>query len=291
MEDGMSEEQALLSLFPKPSSKAREKSRESIATGIIALLAKLMLLWPSAEIQRVMANDPGLKDAYKKQDLIQWILAFQQFCLSGSGNSIINVDVAEKRITNLRMKTNGYLEYVNQFRIASENLALCKSTFSQERIVSIFNKNLDQSETGFYRWHKDFLNPRNSLYELQSQPLSESIRVSQEYYDTVIRSSEEDISPKHHSNPKPEPHVLFTAGTKDTVSSRSRVEKRKSDISPSASSKSSKIKYNDNSNSNSVSSKGKAPFGNTTNTVCTKFAMGTCVYGEKCKFLHVKSPK
>jgi len=276
--EGVDRAGAIELLFPENQKQARERTRQSINSSLQSLFGKIAYLWPRDDIQTLMQADAGLVKADLESDLLRWYQAFLKFCLTSSGNSEVNIKQAESKISNLRMKHDGYLEYAEAFKLASENLKMCKSTFTEERIVALYFENLDQSQDRFFRWHKDFLTVFHPLNSYRVRTLAEAMTLTQQHYDQVIRATaRSDIrtekQPKHDQASQPTALAMVT-----TPSGK----KRKSE-SPAKASKTSKVK-SDNSNKTS----GVAPNGATTSTVCNRYSSGTCTFGAKCRFLHIK---
>ena len=292
--DSMIEAQAIASLFPVATSRAREKSRETLNAAILGLLSKIMYVWPTSEVKLLMAQNDKLTEAYEQNDLLKWYLAFQQFCLSGAGNPEVNKDRAEKRISNLKMKNEDFLEYIKQFREAAEDLKLCNSDYTQERINTFFFQNLDQSEFQFYRFYRRFLDKYDEFHQFRTKTLSEAITIVHEYYDEVIRAAKlVHVHPKptknnpsdnsNSNNPpvdKPDSTVLFVGTPR---------KKRKTDSS--ADTRANKPRVNEAATTKPTTTPpiGKAPNGRPTNAVCITFQTDNCKYGKSCKFLHIKS--
>ena len=177
-------------LYPKAMAKARADKRARLTQAAQALLGKAMLLWPANDVRDLMSQDTKLMSAYEKVDLIAWVNALKGFCLEGTGNVDNNIRFAEDYITKLKMKPTRFTAYVKEFKAAAENLATCGSTFTQERIVTLFIKNLDQ--VVFLNFFVNFLDCRHSLNELKTGTLQEAITVVLRYYNQVIRSCEGD---------------------------------------------------------------------------------------------------
>ena len=177
-------------LYPKATAKARADKRARINLAAQALLGKAMLLWPAQDVRDLMSQDVKLTSAHERVDLIAFVNALKEFCLEGTGNVDNNIRVAEDYITKLRMKPNRFTAYVMEFKAAAENLATCGSTFTQERIVTLFIKNLDQIV--FLNFFVNFLDCRHSLNELKTGTLQEAITVVLTYYNQVIRSAFDD---------------------------------------------------------------------------------------------------
>ncbi len=116
---------AITHLFPVENKKAREAARLEINSTSLALTQLLNLLWPSEDIRLLMVNDPDISAAVVNSDLIAWNTAFQSFCLSGSGNKEINIEIAEKKIEGLRMVSGETEAYIKAFKACAENLMLC----------------------------------------------------------------------------------------------------------------------------------------------------------------------
>ena len=192
------EAQITKALYPKQTAKARADKRARLNQAAQALLGKAMLLWPAPDVRDLMAQDTKLAAALETVDLIAFVKALKEFCLEGTGNVDNNIRVAEDHITNLKMSRTRFTQYVKEFKAAAENLATCGSTFTQERIVTLFIKNLDQSV--FLNFFVNFLNPRHSLNELKTGTLQAAIIQVHEYYTAVIRVVEDDDAASSLSN-------------------------------------------------------------------------------------------
>ena len=177
-------------LYPKATAKARSDKRARLNLAAQALLGKAMLLWPSQDVRDLMAQDTKLMSAFESLDLIAFVNALKEFCLEGTGNVDNNIRIAEDHITKLKMVRLRFTQYVKDFKAAAENLATCGSTFTQERIVTLFVRNLDQSV--FINFFVNFLDVRHSLNELKTGTLLVAITVVHEYYNSVIRVVEDD---------------------------------------------------------------------------------------------------
>jgi hypothetical protein len=299
MGETMTEEEAVASLFPQSTAKARAKNRENIDQALMGLLSKLMYVWPSQEIRLLMASNDRLTEAAEQNDLIKWFVVFQQFCLSGAGNTEVNREKAERRMTNLKMKNGDFLDYTKHFREAADDLKSCESTFSEERIVTLFFQNLDQDPNAFFRWFRRFLDKKDDLYSFRTKPLSESIAIAQEYYDEVIRAASSNSSSHQalrpilsnasnsnysrvvsHSNSHSKPdgnkfgHVLVSAAS----------AKRKPE--PSANTRFNKPRVEFSAINSRNSPVLKSPSGRITNRICKMFQTNSCKYGDNCKFIH-----
>ena len=213
-------------LYPKVTAKARADKRARLNQAAQALLGKAMLLWPAPDVRDLMAADLKLTAALETVDLIAFIKALKEFCLEGTGNVDNNIRVAEDHITNLKMSRTRFTQYVKEFKAAAENLATCGSTFTQERIVTLFIKNLDQ--TVFFNFFMNFLNPRHSLNELKTGTLQAAITEVHEYYTAVIRVVEDDDAASSLSNMSggvgggghtPPVKVINAKGLKEVVAS------------------------------------------------------------------------
>ncbi len=177
-------------LYPKATAKARADKRARLYQAAQALLGKAMLLWPAQDVRDLMSQDAKLTSAHDTVDLIAFVSALKEFCLEGTGNVDNNIRVAEDHITKLKMSPGRFTQYVKEFKAAAENLTTCGSTFTQERIVTLFIRNLDQSV--FINFFVNFLDVRHSLNELKQGTLQEAITVVHEYFTSVIRVVEDD---------------------------------------------------------------------------------------------------
>ena len=185
-----SEHRVFRVLYPKATAKARADKRARLNQAAQALLGKAMLLWPAQDVRDLMSQDVKLVSAHETVDLIAFVNALKEFCLEGTGNVDNNIRVAEDYITKLKMSRYRFTAYVKEFKAAAENLTTCGSTFTQERVVTLFIKNLDQSV--FINFFVNFLDVRHSLNELKTGTLQDAITVVHEYYTSVIRVVEDD---------------------------------------------------------------------------------------------------
>ena len=188
----MEERHALEYLFPKASAKSRTDNRTKILSSAQALLGKAMLYWPESDVCALMSTDTKLLSAYEKIDLIAWVNDLKEFCLVGTGNIENNIRIAEESITALKMEKDKFTDYVKDFRAAADNLSRCGSNFTQERIVSLFFKNLDQKQ--FNQFYANFLDKNHHLNERKNGNLQEAITAVYEYYNEVIRVMEDNAS-------------------------------------------------------------------------------------------------
>jgi hypothetical protein len=185
-----SEHRVFRVLYPKATAKARADKRARLNQAAQALLGKAMLLWPAQDVRDLMSQDVKLVSAHETVDLIAFVNALKEFCLEGTGNVDNNIRVAETYITKLKMSRYRFTAYVKEFKAAAENLTTCGSTFTQERVVTLFIKNLDQSV--FINFFVNFLDVRHSLNELKTGTLQNAITVVHEYYTSVIRVVEDE---------------------------------------------------------------------------------------------------
>ena len=185
-----SEHRVFRVLYPKATAKARADKRARLNQAAQALLGKAMLLWPAQDVRDLMSQDVKLMSAFETVDLIAFVNALKEFCLEGTGNVDNNIRVAEDYITKLKMSRYRFTAYVKEFKAAAENLTTCGSTFTQERVVTLFIKNLDQSV--FINFFVNFLDVRHSLNELKTGTLQNAITVVHEYYTSVIRVVEDE---------------------------------------------------------------------------------------------------
>jgi hypothetical protein len=179
-------------LYPKAMAKARADRRSRLDQQAQALLGKAMLLWPAPDVRDLMSLDIKLTSAVETVDLIAFVNALKEFCLEGSGNVDNNIRVAEDTITNLRMGKNRFTAFIKDFKAAAENLISCGSNFTQERVISLLMKNLDQSV--FVNFHINYLDVNHHLNALRLGTLQDAITVVHQYYNSVIRVVEDDSS-------------------------------------------------------------------------------------------------
>lgn len=192
LEQDLDERIALEYLFPKATAKSRADNRTKMLSSAQALLGKAMLFWPEPDVISLMNIDAKLTSAYEKVDIIAWVNALKEFCLAGTGNIENNIRIAEESITALKMEKGKFTDYVKDFRAAADNLSRCGSNFTQERIVSLFFKNLDQEQ--FVQFYANFLDKNHYLNERKNGSLQEAISAVYDYFNSVIRVMEDNAS-------------------------------------------------------------------------------------------------
>ena len=177
-------------LYPKAMAKARADKRARLDQQAQALLGKAMLLWPAPDVRDFMALDLKLTSAVETVDLVAFVNALKEFCLEGTSNVDNNIRVAEDHITILRMGKNRFTSFVKEFKAAAENLITCGSSFTQERVISLLMKNLDQSV--FIYFYINYLDFNHHLNTHKLGTLQEAILVVHQYYNSVIRVVEDE---------------------------------------------------------------------------------------------------
>lgn len=177
---------ALAILFPESGKVTREKFRAKVDRESRALLQMLTMSWPSIDIRTRMESDGDLDEAFKKLDLIAWVKAFNKFCLNSSGNKQLSRENAEKTLESIKMKGIDLSTYVRDFVKAADNLATVGSSWNDLRIVTLFIKNLNQSESVFNNAHRKFSDKHESIYVLQANKLSFAVTWIEDYFKEVI---------------------------------------------------------------------------------------------------------
>ena len=181
-------EEAVRDLFPHNAKKSREVERSNLWKEAATLLGKMFYYWPSRDIQTKMQSSESLSDAFEQNDVIRFIEELRVFSLSGSGNPESNREAAEKHLMSLRMKPGKALEYFKDFTEAVEHVRVCKSSFSDFKIVDLFLRNIDQ--TSFPEWYVKFLSEDEPMYRFQKLKFEEVKEHALRYHNTVIRVNE-----------------------------------------------------------------------------------------------------
>lgn len=178
-------EEALKSLFPPNAKKSREIERSQLQTSAAALLGLMVFAWPSKDIKIKMLATKPLVEAFENNDIISFLEELRAFSLAGSGNPEANREAAEKHLQGLRMKSTQVLEYCKDFTEAVEHIRVCRSSFTEFRVVDLFFRHLDQDL--FPQWHVKFLTDDDKMYRFQELKFEDAKEQALRYYDTVIR--------------------------------------------------------------------------------------------------------
>jgi len=199
-EDEKLKEEALRDLFPHNAKKSREMERSYLWKEAGTLLGKMFYFWPSKDIQTKMQATPSLVEAFENNDVIRFVDELRLFSLTGSGNPESNREEAERHLTSLKMKTGKALEYFKEFTEAVDHVRVCKSSFSDFKIVDLFFRNIDQ--TSFPGWHVKFLTEDDPMYRFQKLKFEDAKDHALKYHNTVIRVN--DRTGTTDQNKKPE---------------------------------------------------------------------------------------
>ena len=178
-------EEALRDLFPHNAKKSRETERSNLWKEAATLLGKMFYFWPSRDIQTKMSATPALVEALEDNDVIRFIYELRIFSLTGSGNPEANRATAEEHLTSLVMKPGRALEYFKAFTEAVEHIRVCKSSFSEFKVVDLFFRNIDQ--ISFPNWYVKFLTEDDPMYRFQKLKFEEAKEHALKYHNAVIR--------------------------------------------------------------------------------------------------------
>ena len=295
---------ALNSIWPHSSKKTRENERGNLQSAVQSLLGLMVYGWPAKEIQlRMLATRP-LMSAFEGNDLILFIDELKAFALAGTGNVEANREAAEKHLEQVKMKSGGALDYFKEFTEAVEHIRVCRSSFSELRVVDLFFRHLDQ--VSFPGWWAKSLTTDDTLHKFRAKPFEEAREHAKRYFDMVIRVVEVRKEP---DNKKQAPRsntitnietlsrqlavnkggpitidlpVLATYIQGLTGKKRTREEKAKADKA-----KTDALKANADGTKNK---KAKVEGDKTEKNICFAFRDdGKCKYGAQCYFSHVKA--
>ena len=179
------EEEALRAIFPENAKKSREMERSNLWKESATLLGKMMYYWPSKDIQVKMLAHKSLVEAFENNDVIRFLDELRSFSLAGSGNPETNREAAEEHLVSLVMKSGRALEYFKAFTEAVENIRVCKSSFTEFKVVDLFFRNIDQNL--FPNWYVKFLTEDDPMYRFQKQKFADAKEHALKYYNAVIR--------------------------------------------------------------------------------------------------------
>ena len=184
-EDKELKEEALRDLFPHNGKKSREIERSNLWKEASTLLGKMFYYWPSRDIQTKMQATPALVDAFESNDVIRFIDEMRIFSLTGSGNPEANREAAEAHLMSLEMKPGKALEYFKAFTEAVEHIRVCRSSFTEFKVVDLFFRNIDQ--TSFPNWYVKFLTEDDPMFRFQKLKYEEAKEHALKYHNDVIR--------------------------------------------------------------------------------------------------------
>jgi len=300
----ISEKTALRSLFPTNAIKSREVERSNLITSAANLLGKMVYSWPTKDVQIKMLSCPALMEAFENTDVILFQEELRAFSLAGSGNPEANREAAEAHLVLLTMKQGKSLEYFKAFTEAVLHVKVCKSTFTEFKIVDLFFRHLDQ--ISFPQWHIKFLTKAEDLYRFQALSFEEAKGHALEYHNDVIRVSEnaKSIQSKdrireeaHPNHPKP----INTVRDLKNALAGNQGASGISSVSHTvlASILSSKRPHDEVSKDYKQKLASKTPvvkkeakevkFGGETKRPCFSFRdKGSCKFGTSCHFAHTK---
>jgi hypothetical protein len=298
------EVQALSSIFPHNAKKSRETERSNLWKEAATLLGKMLYFWPSKDIQVKMLANTSIVEAFENTDVIRFIDELRIFSLAGSGNPEANREAAEAHLVSLQMKPGKALEYFKEFTEAVEHIRVCKSSFSDFKVVDMFFRHLDQKS--FPDWYVKFLTEDDPLFRFQSLRFDDAKEHALKYHNNVIRVSERTSkagNDKDSSND--DKNLTAIKSVNHLKSTLAEVGKKRGSIAvdpvvlatllqrASAATKKRRVeeKLGDKSEAKEegkVTKKIKAE-NDTEKKVCFKFRdEGTCVYGSNCYFAHSK---
>jgi hypothetical protein len=289
--------EALRDLFPHSAKKSRETERSNLWKEAANLLGKMLYFWPSKDIQVKMLANTSIVEAFENTDVIRFIDELRIFSLAGSGNPEANREAAEKHLMSMKMRPGKALEYFKDFTEAVEHIRMCKSSFTEFKVVDLFFRNIDQ--TSFPNWYIKFLTEDDPLYRFQKLKFEEAKDYALKYQNNVIRVNERTVNTIQmkkaghvksvnqlrsvlagtndtHDPIAVDPVVLATLFQKATATNKIANKKRKSDEGQSKESEAfpKKIKKENNSDDKKI---------------CFKFRdEGKCEYGANCYFAHIK---
>ena len=202
------EEEALRGIFPENAKKSREMERSNLWKESATLLGKMMYYWPSKDIQVKMLAHKSLVEAFENNDVIRFLDELRSFSLAGSGNPETNREAAEEHLVALVMKSGRALEYFKAFTEAVEHIRICKSSFTEFKVVDLFFRNIDQ--TLFPNWYVKFLTEDDPMYRFQKLKFADAKEHALKYHNAVIRANDRSQASgkdkdKAGDNKKPNP--------------------------------------------------------------------------------------
>ena len=297
---------AISSIWPNSSKKTRESERGNLHSAASSLLGLMVYGWPAKEVQLRMLATRSLMAAFESNDIILFIDELKAFALAGTGNVEANTEAAEKHLEQVKMKSGGALDYFKEFTEAVEHIRLCKSSFTELRVVDLFFRHLDQDS--FPGWWAKSLTKEDTLHKFRGKPFEEIRDHAKIYFDEVIRVvqvSKGSENKKPSGNPRGNTITNIQTLTKQLADQkggpitidlpvlatyirglsgkkRTREEKAKAD----------KKAKDDALKANADGSKKKAKVegDNNDKKICFKFRDdGKCQYGAQCYFSHVKA--
>ena len=192
--------EALRDLFPHNAKKSREMERSNLWREAAALLGKMLYVWPGKEIQIKMLATPALVAAFELTDIIKFVEELRIFSLAGSGNPEANREAAEAHLVSLQMKPGKALEYFKGFTEAVEHIRVCKSSFTEFKVVDLFFRHLDQHS--FPDWYVKFLTEDEPLFRFQSLRFEDAKDHALKYHNNVIRVSERTATTDQSKKPE-----------------------------------------------------------------------------------------
>ena len=297
-------EEALLDLFPHNAKKSRETERSNLWKEASTILGKMFYYWPSKDIQTKMQATPALVDAFESNDVIRFIDEMRIFSLTGSGNPEANRDAAEAHLMSLEMKSGKALEYFKAFTEAVEHIRICRSSFTEFKVVDLFFRNIDQ--TSFPNWYVKFLTEDDPMFRFQKLKYEEAKEHAMKYHNDVIRANVRPSAAgkdkdKAGDSKKPNPvrsmnHLMSTlagGGAKGPIAVDATVlttllqqakagnKKRKAEGKEDEEKTGVKEEPTNKKNKKEPNAAEKK--------ICWKFRdEGTCQFGQNCYFAHTK---
>ena len=299
---------ALAILFTESGRVTREKMRSKFDRDTRALLQLMSMSWPAVDIRTRMENDHELDEAYKRLDLIAWVRAFNKFCLNSSGNKQLNTVNAEKDLEKIKMKGIDLSAYVKDFVKAADNLKAVESLWDDLRIVTLFVKNLNQSESVFNNIYRRFSDKHEPSFVMQAHKLSFAVIWIEDHFKAVIapyvaekkqematlNSAKDILNKVSQSNRRGQYQIGEFAKVPLAVLATFVADKRKADSDLAAATKRIKEAANKESIKNATNKKDttkkdvkKDAFKKST-AKCFKFSSPEgCSFGDACRFSHL----
>jgi hypothetical protein len=194
----VTEQTILEELFPARSTRGRESERSSLHSDVEALMGLMLFSWPSKEIRVKLQANQKVMSSFDCKDLILFFQELREFSLQGSGNIESNREAAELYLVGLKMREGKVIEYVNAFTAAVRHVRICKSTFTEGKIVDLVFRNLDQEL--FPAWYSKFLNKDDSLYRFKEVKIEVALDHILDYYTQVIRVMDLSLQGNKHDS-------------------------------------------------------------------------------------------
>ena len=289
---------AIEALFPRNEKRARESERSVISTSANNLLGKMLFLWPTKDIQIKMQATVLLMKAFENGDIIRFVEELRAFSLAGSGNPETNREAAEKHLVSLVMKPGRSLEYFKEFTEAVEHIKVCRSSFTEFKIVDLFFRHLDQKS--FPDWYVRFLTDDDNMFRFQKSKFEDAKEHALKYVNNVIRATTPLRGTDENKKPFNQGKSITSVGQLRTALTGAGATGGPITVSPVVLATFMNSKPNSNPNKRNRTDKDKDKVDGTAKKpkpgkevtdkkVCFKFRdEGKCAYGDGCYFSHVK---